>query len=183
MRSDNNKPWGTHRTVKIPPAQLEPRDPRRVELLWIPQNPRGFTHRKRPSNSLAFPPPLCEWSRRQTQPRCCSVPSQADGEVGGQDTAPCWDTPAAPCPSLCASRAAHWDAGVGVGASWSTVKPPGVEWNPFPLIFQFHNFFFLATYRNSCNNQRLSDFKKQWKDPVKLLSKPTRRLIIRCLLK
>lgn len=34
MRSDNNKPWGTHRTVEIPPAQLEPRDPRGVELLW-----------------------------------------------------------------------------------------------------------------------------------------------------
>lgn len=64
MRSDNNKPWGTHSTVEIPPAQLEPRG---VELLWKKkksqkkpsQNPRGSTHRQRHSNSLALAPPLC----------------------------------------------------------------------------------------------------------------------------
>lgn len=37
-RSDNNKPWGTHRTGEIPPAQLEPRDPCGVELPWKKKN-------------------------------------------------------------------------------------------------------------------------------------------------
>lgn len=118
MRSDNNKPWGTHRTVKIPPTQLEPCDPHGVKLISSPQNPRGFTHRKRHSNSLAFPPPFCEWSTGQTRPRCAALlPTRLMQEVEGMEIAPCWDTHAASFPSLCASRADHQDADAGFGAS------------------------------------------------------------------
>lgn len=116
MRSDNNKPWGTHRTVEIPPAQLEPRDPW-GGIALEPTKSKGIHTQEETQNSLALPPPLCEWSSRQAQPRCCSVPSQAGVAVEGKEIAPCWVTPAAPFPSLCASRAAHPEAGAGFGAS------------------------------------------------------------------
>lgn len=130
MRSDNNKPWGTHRTMEIPPTQLEPRDPSRVKLLSSPQNPRGFTHRNRHSNSLAFPPPFCEWSTRQTRPRCAALsPTRLMWAVEGMEIAPCRDTRAASSPSLCASRAHHRDAGFGASAmKHSEIKMSAHRW-------------------------------------------------------
>lgn len=124
MRSDNNKPWGTHRTVEVPPAQLG----------WDfsgGHKIRGDSHTGGDTATAWH----CHLLLVNGAP---DRHSQADVGGGRKGHFPRWDTPAAPSPSLCVSRAGDADAEFGASAmkrSEITRSDFQKEWNGT----QFHS--------------------------------------------